>query len=215
MLTVRRDGCTSGTGGRREGCLRACAQPQNPPQNHISRCWCLLKSPKRSKDTSQRSTELKLATGILYCNLCCWGCTFTSNVPDRSRWCPPPILSSDCPTWCPLNQTFQLSPGSDECTVIQGPALLRGPPGGEPHTSQVGNSRLQATSECWEVPQTTIWRKLHLMPLFRSKASHLVTWHVMFHILRSILQSWGLRSQRITVWRGNSETPNLVSSNQV
>ena len=147
MLTVRRDGCTSGTGGRREGCLRACAQPQNPPQNHISRCWCLLKSPKRSKDTSQRSTELKLATGILYCNLCCWGCTFTSNVPDRSRWCPPPILSSDCPTWCPLNQTFQLSPGSDECTVIQGPALLRGPPGGEPHTSQVGNSRLQATSK--------------------------------------------------------------------
>ena len=58
----------------------------------------------------------------------------------------PPILSSDCRTWCPLNQTFQLSPGSDECTVIQGPAL-EGGPSGEPHTSQVGNSRLQATSE--------------------------------------------------------------------
>ena len=38
----------------------------------------------------------------------------------------PPILSSDCRTWCPLNQTFQLSSGSDECTVIQGPALEGG-----------------------------------------------------------------------------------------
>ena len=64
-----------------------------------------------------------------------YNCTFTSNVPDRSRWCPPPILSSDCPTWCPLNQTFQLSPGSDECTVIQGPALLRGPVRRTPHVT--------------------------------------------------------------------------------
>ena len=146
MLTVRDCGCTSGTGGRKEGCLRACAQPQNPPQNHISRCCCLLKSLKRSKDTSQRSAEVKLATGILIAICVVEDCTFTSNVPDRSRWWRSPILSSDCPTWCPLNQTFQLSPGSDECTVIQGPAL-EGGPSGEPHTSQVGNSRLQATSE--------------------------------------------------------------------
>ena len=47
----------------------------------------------------------------------------------------PPILSSDCRTWCPLNQTFQLSPGSDECTVIQGPALLRGPVRRTPHVT--------------------------------------------------------------------------------
>ena len=94
---------------------------------------------KRSK-IGNRHTVLQSALLRMY------NCTFTSNVPDRSRWCPPPILSSDCPTWCPLNQTFQLSPGSDECTVIQGPAL-EGGPSGEPHTSQVGNSRLQATSE--------------------------------------------------------------------
>ena len=156
-----------------------------PPQNHISRCCCLLNSPKRSKDTSQRSAELKLAT-LAYCLAICFAEDVHLQVMYqivRDGALPPfcPRIVGRSVPWIRLSSSAQAPMNAPWFRVLLSKgARQENPTRHKSGTLDCKQRQSRLFSTCWEVPQTTIWRKQHLMPLFRSKAlefktSNLVT----------------------------------------